>query len=288
LRLYDINDQANQANDPSATPAQTQATALAQLLQTRTFALAVAHETALASTLSLDANTIRNPQLLDDALVREISRNVQVASAGNNLFVVSYKNRDPKVAQQVVASVVHRYAIQARSTALDFGQQLLKDYQAQLTKTKHDLSAAQTAEAQYPSTHRESESQLLADPQYILLHAQTVQAQAKLQDIQMSIDTIYKGIAQQGADTNSLFEVIDAPVVAIQPVSRLQLLLAAGGIGLALALLASSLYIIILVRRDRAMYTPIDIQNLLALPVVAQLPHLAPTTISALLEGPQH
>jgi hypothetical protein len=36
------------------------------------------------------------------------------------------------------------------------------------------------------------------------------------------------------------------------------------------------------------MYTPIDIQNLLALPVVAQLPHLAPTTISALLEGPQH
>jgi len=210
LRLYDINDQTNLANDPSATPAHTQAAALGQLLQTRTFALVVAHETSLASTLSLDANTARNPQLMDDALFNEISRNVQVTDRGNNLFVISYKNRDPKLAQQVVAAVVRHYAMQAQSLALDSGQ---------------------------------------------------------------------------GARTNNLFTVIDAPMVAIQPASRLGLLLAAGGIGLALAMLACSLYIIILVRCDRTMYTPPDIQKVLALPVVAQLPHLTPTTISALFDG---
>src|SRR5205823_12155077 len=65
--------------------------------------LAVAHETFLAESLTLDATTGRTPQLEDDALFREISRNVQVTDSGNNLFVVSYKNRNPKVAQQVVA-----------------------------------------------------------------------------------------------------------------------------------------------------------------------------------------
>jgi hypothetical protein len=285
LRLYDINDQTNQANNPAATPAQTQATALAQLLQTRTFALAVAYQTSLASTLALDTNTARNAQLVDDALFREISHHVQVTDSGNNLFVVSYKNQDPKVAQQVVADVVRLYAVQGRKIALDLSQYQLQNYQSQLAQTKNDLSTAQTAEAEYLSKHPELQDQGLTDTQYMLLYAQTVQEQAKLQNIQIAIDTIYKEIAQQGAGTNNLFAVLDAPTVAMQPVSRLGLLLAAGGIGLALALLACSLYIIILVRRDHTMYTPLDIQNSLALPVVAQIPHLTPTTISLLVDG---
>jgi len=287
LRNYDINDQTSLANDPSATPAHTQATALAQLLQTRTFALTIAHETALASTLTLDANTAHNPQLLDDALFRAISQGVQVTDSGNNLFVVNYKNRDPKVAQQVVAAVVQQYALQAQSIALNLGQQQLKDSQAQLAKTRNDLSAAQTAESEYIAAHPQLQGQLQTDPQYTLLHARTVQAQAQLQDIQTTIDTVYREIAQQGS-TNSFFEVLDAPMIAVQPASRLGLFLIAGGIGLGLALLACSVYIIILVRRNRAVYTPLDVQTTLALPVVAQLPHLAPTTISALIDKSEH
>ncbi len=287
LRNYDSNNQASSANDPSATPAHTQATALAQLLQTRTFALTVAHETSLASTLTLDANTANNPQLLDDALFRAISQGVQVTDSGNNLFVVDYKNQDPKVAQQVVAAVVQQYALQAERIALNLGQQQLKDYQAQLAKTRNDLSAAQAAQSEYIAAHPELQGQLQTDPQYTLLHARTVQAQAQLQDIQTTIDTIYRDIAQQDS-TNSFFEVLDTPVIAVQPVSRLGLFLIAGGIGSGLALLACSLYIIILVRRDRAVYSPLDVQNTLALPVVAQLPHLTPTTVAALIDKAEH
>jgi uncharacterized protein involved in exopolysaccharide biosynthesis len=254
------------------------------LLQTRTFALAVAHETSLASTLTLDANTANNPQLLDDALFKAISQGVQVTDSGNNLVIVNYKSRDPKVAQQVVAAVVGQYAGQVQRIALHLGQQQLKDYQAQLAQTRKDFASAQAAESQYITAHPELQGQLQTDPQYTLLHARTVQAQAQLQDIQATIDTIYRGIAQQGS-TNSFFEVLDAPVIAVQPESRLGLFLIAGGIGLGLALLACSLYIIILVRRNRAVYTPLDVENVLALPVVAQLPHLAPTTVSALIDN---
>ena len=144
---------------------------------------------------------------------------------------------------------------------------------------------AQTAESQYISTHTETQSQLLADSQYMLLHAQTVQAQTNVQNTQTAIDTTYQDMAQQGAGTNSLFRVQDAPVVPTQPASRLKLFLTAGGVGLTLALLICGLYVFILVRRDHAVYRPVDLERVTALPVVMQLPHLAPTTVSALFSG---
>jgi uncharacterized protein involved in exopolysaccharide biosynthesis len=285
LRPYgSLGDTASTTN-LTATPAHTQATALSELLQTRAFALAVAHETSLASTLTPNANTSGNPQTLDDALFNEISHAVQVTELGDDLFAISYENPNPKVAQQVVAAVVHNYILQAQKIALDGNQQLLNEYQAQLAKAKQVLAMAQTAESQYLSTHSETQSQLLADSQYALLHAQTVQAQTNVQNIQTAIDTAYQDMAQQGTGTNSLFRVQDAPVVPTQPASRLKLFLTTGGVGLALALLICGLYVFILVRRDRAVYSPLDLERVTTLPVVTQIPHLAPTTVSAIFNG---
>src|SRR5215469_3328769 len=128
------NDSAN--TNLTATPADTQTTALTELLQTRTFTLAVTHGIDIASTLELDSNTLTNSQLLDNALLNEISHHVLVKPLGYDLFTVSYTNHNPKVAQQVVEAVVHNYGLQSQGFYARVAQHLLLGYQQQLADAK--------------------------------------------------------------------------------------------------------------------------------------------------------
>ena len=103
LRRYEIIGATGPESDLQSTPAETQVAALSELLQSRDFSLAVAKSTNLQSTLQL-AST--DPQLIDDALSSEITKNVTVTAGGNNLFEITYKNKNPQTAYQVVAAVV--------------------------------------------------------------------------------------------------------------------------------------------------------------------------------------
>ena len=103
LRRYEIIGATGPESNLLATPSETQVAVLSELLQSRVFALAVAKSTDLQSTLGLSKNVLSNPQLLDDALLLEVSQHVQVTSGGYNLYEITYSNRDPRVAQQIVA-----------------------------------------------------------------------------------------------------------------------------------------------------------------------------------------
>ena len=287
MRRYEIIGATGPETDLSSSPAETQTTALSELLQTHSFALAVATESNLASSLDLAQNVRSNPQLLDDALFSEVSRNVQVTSQGYNLFTINYVNRHPQTAQKVVAAVINNYGIQSAGFTVVEGQYLLKSYQAQLVDARKNADTAVQAEAQYINMHPKKED-LVNDPQYALLHSETQQAQATVTDLQTRIDTLNQEISTQAVSTESLFQVIDAPQVASQPVSRVKTLLLTGGIGLALSLLACTLYVLIAVRRDRGIYTARDLQRAADLPIVMQLPTLAPKTVTLLIEQTSH
>src|SRR5947209_2645438 len=114
-------------SDLLSTPAATQATALSELLQSRSFALSIANATSLASTL--DANLQRDPQHRDDALFNDISQNVQVGAQGYNLFIITYVNRNPHIAQQVVQAVIQNFGLQSQGFSVVEGQKLLENYQ---------------------------------------------------------------------------------------------------------------------------------------------------------------
>jgi hypothetical protein len=193
--------QAPNANDSGSptTPAQTQATALSELLQTRTFALRVANTASLNGMLPPNQ---RNTPAGQDALFTEVSHHVQVTSEGNNLFTITYTNQDAQLAKWVVGAVITEYGV------------------------------------------------FLSDT----------------------------GVA---ADT--LFEVIDAPATSTPAISGLLLYLLAGAIGLAIALLACTLYLLLLVRRDRTIYTASGLQQVTLLPVAMQLPHVSPKVMDLLL-----
>jgi hypothetical protein len=284
LHRYIVIGATGPESDLQSTPAQTQATALIELLQTRTFVLPIAHETNLASTLNLSSSVLANPEQLDDALFNEISQKVVVASQGYNLFEVSYTNPDPQVAQQVVKGVIKSYASLSIAFSNAEAHLLLASYQAQLATAQQNVDAAVTAETRYAAAH--PANRLANDPQYALLDAQRLQAQAIVQSIQGEITTVNQAISTQGTSADSLFQVIDAPALPDRAVSRLRLYLTSGGIGLGVAMLAYVLYIAILVRRNRAIYTPLDLEKVVSVPVVMQLPHLSAQTVPLLIEPP--
>ena len=285
LRRYEIIGATGPESDLQSTPADTQATALTELLQSQAFALVVAKESNVVSTLHLGSSVLSDPQRLDDALYAEISKHVLAVSLGYNLFTISYANHDPEVAQRVVASVIKNYGIQSQNFSVAEAQQLLNNYHTQLAKAQQDVNAAVAAEAKYAQQHPNlTKADLANDPNYVQLNTQNQQAQTALQDIQTNISTVNQEIAAQGSSSASLFQVLDPPIANNVPTSRTKDFLLAGVAGLVVALLACTLYIVILVRRNRAVYTAVELQKASTFPVITQLPTLAPETLPMLVK----
>src|SRR2546421_37633 len=113
LHRYTVIGATGPESDLLSTPSATQVAALSELLQSRAFALSVAKSTNLAATLHLSKSVLADPQLLDDALAAEVSQHVVVTSQGYNLYGIVYVNRDPTVAQQIVAAVISEFNVQS-------------------------------------------------------------------------------------------------------------------------------------------------------------------------------
>jgi hypothetical protein len=287
LQRYFVIGSTGPESDLLSTPAETQATALTELLQTRSFVDSVVKGIDLASTLGLDSAVLNDPQQLEEDLFNEISKHVVVTPSAYNLFSISYANRDPMIAQQIVASVIARYGTQGLGLSVVEGQNLLGSYKTQLASASKDLNDAVNTETQYAGSHPNLNlAQMANDPQYALLDAQRVQAQAKVQNLQNTINTIQQSISTQGTQVETLFQVIDTPQYL--PVSRTKYYLFGGGIGLAVALLACVMYLVITVRRDRGIYSPDDFQDLVAFPIIMHLPNLKPATVSLLTTQKMH
>ena len=293
LRRYEIIGATGPESNLTATPADTQAATLSELLQTRDFALNVAKATDLPPTY--DASIRSDHQSLDDALFNEISHGVQVASQGTNLFAITYVNHNPKIAQEVVTAVIQAYGLQSQGFATFEGERLLQAYQAQLTKARQDADVAAQVEAQYLKAHPDVQDLIgrtstqyaaLADPQYGLLQARTEQALAQVASIENNIADLNQSIAVQGSSANDLYKVLDPPVIPVRPTSRTRLLLVGGGAGLAIAILACALYLIFMVRRDYAIYAVLELRKVTTYPVVMQLPHLSAPVLSLLSNRP--
>ncbi len=286
LRRYEIIGATGPETDLQSTPADTQVAALSELLQSRDFSLAVAKSSNLASTL--DLGSVSSPQLIDDALSQEVAKHVIVTSRGYNLYEISYVNPDAHVAYQVVAAVIHEFQLQGQGFSIVEGQRLLLGYQSQLTQAKAAADADAKAESQYLASHPELTKQganPLNDPQYSLLDSKRLQSQTVLQSIQTNIATINQEIATQSTGNDTFFKTLDDPLQPDLAISRSKTLMVAGGVGAGIALLVCIVYILMLVRRDRALYTVRDLQKATGYPVIMQLPQLSLATMHAVIPG---
>lgn len=283
---YSVISPTGPESDLNSTPAQTQATALTELLQTRKFALDVIKGIDLESTMDLSATVKSDPQQLEDALFAEIAKNVVVTPQAYQLYTVSYANKSPEIAQKIVASVIQNFGTQSTNLTAAEGQNLLTNYQTQLKQAQERQNQAVQAQQSYAASHRNlTPAELAADPEYQQLDASTKQATANVQNIQDQINVIQQSLGQTGDNATTLYQIVDTPQVPQLPLSRAPKFLIGGGIGLGVSLLADAIYLIILVRRDRSIYSAYDLQDVITLPVLMQLPTLTPASAALLVSS---
>jgi uncharacterized protein involved in exopolysaccharide biosynthesis len=274
LQRYQIVDGGGAGSSQAVTPADTQAAALTELLKSSAFDIAVGKSTDLKSTFR--AEDVATANALNDAYVADISKNVKVTTQGTNLYQISYTNRDPRVAAQVVKAVMAQFqtqgqpfsVIQGQTYSIIEAQHLLQANQGQLTKAQSAAASAAKDEAIYLQQHPTA---TLNDPQYAVLNAQRQQAQTTVTNLQTTIATLNQQIA--AAQSTGLFKTLDPPE-GPPAVSRSKLLLTTGGVGAAVGLIICIVYILILVRRDRAFYTVLDVQKVTSYPILMQVPQL--------------
>ncbi|GHO66028.1 hypothetical protein KSC_049200 [Ktedonobacter sp. SOSP1-52] len=282
LHRYTVVGSTGPESNLDATPSQTQTNALLELLHTRQFALNVARNTGLdqelSSSLAYKVNNVLRPGDVEDAVVSEVSSKIVVTPDGYNLLSISYANGNPQIAQRIVQNVITEYSGQSTNLSLYDGQRLLDSYQKELTKAKQGYNDAVVAEAGYLKGHPEAlRTDAPYDPNYAHLHANTQQAQTSFQNIQTSIDNLRQQLASLGQGANDLFKVIDSTSDA-KPVARMKSILLCAGVGLGCAVAAIVLYLVIAVRRDRAVYTASQIQLVTSLPILMQAPYIKEST----------
>lgn len=92
--------------------------------------------------------------------------------------------------------------------------------------------------------------------------------------------TVSLGGSSPSIPASAVFSVLDAPTVPSKPESLVKRLLGGAALGLAVAILAAILYVVTLVRRDHAVYSSQDVQKVVGLPVIMQVPTLSPAVVS--------
>jgi len=285
LHRYVIIGATGPESDLTSTPAATQQAALSELLQTQAFAQKVANSTNLSSVLGLSKAQLADPVFVANA-EQQALHSVVVTAVGYNLYTISWSSSTPLMAKRVVQAVITTFANQTQSFTTEEAQQLLGTYQTQLAQAQQTADGLTQQETRYIAAHPQlSQADLAADPQYAQLQVQTQQAQAAVTQIQNTIAAIDDEIAAQGSNSNGLLQVVDQPSAGVAQ-SRTKSYLVGGIVGLVLGLLASAVYLIIVVRRDTAIYSDTDLADV-APPILLQLPGLrvSPKHLPALVRG---
>jgi uncharacterized protein involved in exopolysaccharide biosynthesis len=286
FKRYEVIGATGAESDLQSTPAETQVTALTELLQTAEFDVPVAESANLKSVLKLTQQELTDRQELVDAYVVEIAKNVKVTPKGANLYQITYTNGDPHIAAQVVSAVIKQFQVQGPAFSVYEGKQLLQVYNDRLSKAQSDYRTAVANESKCKS----SPDTANAGDQCASFHQLAQQAATTVQDLQSNIATLTQNIeanqriVDEGTASNAFFRTVDPPVIP-DPASRSKLLLTTGGIGVALGLLACVLYILVLVRRDRAFYSALDVQKATSYPVLMQIPQLPSTAKEKVTAG---
>lgn len=266
LQRYSVVGPTGIEADLTATEASTQATALQELLQTRSFDQTVAQKSGLDA--SFPSSTRNNPSKLAAAVIQEMTTKVIVTPGSSNLFTITYDNKNPNLAQRVVTEIVDQYGVMATGFSATSAQQLIQTYQSELGAAEKTANDATQSAAAYARIHPFSTQQ--NDPTYNQLLLQAQNAQANVGNLQNLIITTQQNLAT----VDALYKVVDAPSVDMQGVSRTKNLLLGGGVGLAVGLLAVTLLLVAFLRRDRSPHSPDDLRRLIEVPVALELPEL--------------
>lgn len=250
------------------TPAQATTNEINELLQTDAFVRAVIKETDLE-------------EFMDDGMERVgeiiagVRRGVKVNPAGNNQLYINVTSEFPEISYQLVPGVINSYLFwqinterQDSQVAQEFFQDLIKDYTA-------DLEGARQALADYYDAHPAplSVTEVLEIEQ---LQNQSDLAANRLNNALEKEENANLAMAQLESDIRQTYVLVDAPRVPDQhDLSNRKLAIQFAtflGVGIALSLISVAGATVL----DRSFRFPVDVENLLHLPVLAVTPDVSP------------
>lgn len=281
LRRYEVVGATGAESDLNASAAETQATAITEILQTKTFALAIARQANLASTYSASARS--NQDQLDSAMFDDLSTHVTATPVGAYIVSITYDNKRPDIAKAVVKAVIDEYGTSAAAFATSESKQLLLIYQEQLQQAQDASKKATAAAATYLRENPGADTN--KDPQYEALATAATNAVGNVTQIQGQIDTINNTIQTIGVGSNTLFKVVDQPAAGVNPISRSKTLIEGVAIGAVVGLFACIIFIVIMMRRDRSIYSVADLQKITEAPVLLQIPHMPSRILAQTVDG---
>ncbi len=271
LNIYTETPMGN--SDPTnsfMTPAQIEQATINQWLQSPSFCLSVAKSTPRYARLLASS-----PDPLSQAS-GDLSTNVQVTTKGDNLVTIGYTSADPQLAMQVVKSVLDRATVSSQSLKLKqaSGSKSYYNYQLYLAQAQERDSARKlTAYMQeHGITSDNLVAQLASDPTLAGLYDQNKNDHDNVTSLRGKIQAL-------SAQTSVPTTVVDQSgyILADPPqyytVSSRKKLLMGVGVALALGLLLSITFMVLLTALDRSLRQPEEVPIMLELPVLAIIPY---------------
>lgn len=267
------------------TPAQNQVGNVSEYLQTNSFALAVLRKTDLRTNL---ITPLATQQTLD--LLRKY---VSVRPIGTHLLAISYSDKQPQAAQQVVQAIIDTFNKEVLSSADVQNAAALAFYQKKLAAAQATANDATAALRSYLNAHPEltqgsaapsaQVSQMIANASFAAQHPELVKliqdqtaATAAQTNYQNQVDQIQFSQSSENVGTSQSFRIMDAPVLPkTAQSSKKKLALEIGAAGAAaLGFVAGGVIVLTLLdstlRSARVATARLDVPVFVAIPLLKE------------------
>ncbi len=252
------------------TPAKDTSTEILDLLQTDAFVRAIIIKT------DLEEQMAEGPQAVEDT-IEEARKAVWAIPLGNNQVQVSAAHEDPQIAYQLVNAIIENYIewkvngdrVEGEA-ALSFFENLTQVYKEELETARQELE-------DYLRTHPEP---LRGNrPDLEMVEIERLQSKLRLAETRYAkaldnVENARLALAQVDNDANQTYLIIDAPTVPLEPEVSLKQTVLELGVFIAVGFLLSGIGIGGGALLDRTFRFPVDVQNLLSLPVLATVPEV--------------
>jgi uncharacterized protein involved in exopolysaccharide biosynthesis len=277
--------------DAYTSPADREAAVLAELLNSRSFALRVAHRGSLYSYLvSHRQNTSivskATDQLArlgiggtalngsaDDAAYNMVTMDVKGAPSGPQIVTLTVDFTDPEVARSTAQAVVDQFHDDTLQDQRDQVQAAADFYTKQVADEKTQVATADDSIAQYLASRPELRlPNAPADATLSNLQQADALIRQRYDSLAQKLDGEKLSLAQLNAPGSASFRVIDEANQPTQPITSKKALAFAIGGGLVAGLILTLLLLVLLTLADTTIRRPGEVDRLLGLRLIGTVP----------------
>ncbi|HXZ98794.1 MAG TPA: hypothetical protein VEK76_00440 [Candidatus Binatia bacterium] len=281
---------SNQYVDPSTT----QESVIQELVDTRSFDIAVgqvgglsaflaahpgAEVTGIAAVPGLGELFKSAPGSVDDQVATMIPAELTITATGPQVITISATGPTPAVTEGIINAVVSQYELNVVQAATTTDQTAVSYYTQQLAQAQTTLNQAESAYTDYVQANPTVIKNGGTSAQLIELQQSVANAQSNYQSVNNQLQQAQLNLANVGNQTG--VRVLDAPQAGTS-VSIKKKLLTTGIAGLVVGLIISLLLITVLTATDRTARRAEDVKRALGVDVVGSIDRVAGGT-----SGPQ-